>query len=229
RVTRDGVEQDIALEMVQVGDLVRVRPGEKVPVDGVIETGRSALDESMLTGESLPIDKGPGEQVIGATLNKTGSFVFRATRVGRDTTLAQIVRLVEEAQGSKAPMQRLADRISEVFVPAILALAALTFVGWLVFYQSPDPRLTLALQAAIAVLIIACPCALGLATPTAIMVGTGKAAEYGILIRGGESLEGARRVNTIVLDKTGTLTRGKPAVTGVLATNGLAEQDLVRL
>src|SRR5579859_7803409 len=158
RVIRDGVEQDVPIEAVQVGDLVRVRPGEKVPVDGVIVEGRSALDESMLTGESLPIEKGSAEQVIGATLNKTGSFIFRATKVGRDTTLAQIVRLVEDAQGSKAPMQRLADRISEVFVPAILILAALTFVGW--FVLGPEPRLTLALQAAIAVLIIACQCAL---------------------------------------------------------------------
>ena len=227
RVIRDGVEQDVPIESVQVSDLVRVRPGEKVPVDGVIVEGRSALDESMLTGESLPIEKRPGEQVIGATLNKTGSFVFRATKVGRDTTLAQIVRLVEDAQGSKAPMQRLADRISEVFVPAILVLAALTFVGW--FILGPEPRLTLALQAAIAVLIIACPCALGLATPTAIMVGTGKAAEHGILIRGGEALEGARRINTIVLDKTGTLTRGKPAVTQVIALNGISDRDLLRL
>jgi Cu+-exporting ATPase len=227
RVIRNGVEQDLPIESVQVGDLVRVRPGEKVPVDGVIDEGRSALDESMLTGESLPVEKGPGEQVIGATLNKTGSFIFKATKVGKDTTLAQIVRLVEEAQGSKAPMQRLADRISEVFVPAILVLAGLTFVGWMLL--GPEPRFTLALQAAIAVLIIACPCALGLATPTAIMVGTGKAAEYGILIRGGEALEAARRINTIVLDKTGTLTRGKPAVTQVLASNGLAEHDLLRL
>jgi len=229
RVVWNGVEQDIPIESVQVGDLVRVRPGEKVPVDGVIHEGHSALDESMLTGESLPVDKDPGDQVIGATLNKTGSFVFRATKVGKDTALAQIVRLVEEAQGSKAPMQRLADRISEVFVPAILVLSALTFVGWMVLYQGPEPRLTLALQAAIAVLIIACPCALGLATPTAIMVGTGKAAEYGILIRGGEALEGARRINTIVLDKTGTLTRGKPAVTGLIATNGITESELLRL
>ncbi len=227
RVIRGDVEQDIPIEAVQVGDLVRVRPGEKVPVDGVIVDGRSALDESMLSGESLPVDKGPGEQAIGATLNKTGSFVFRATKVGQDTTLAQIVRLVEDAQGSKAPMQRLADRISEVFVPTILVLSALTFVGWLLL--GPEPRLTLALQAAIAVLIIACPCALGLATPTAIMVGTGKAAEHGILIRGGEALEGARRINTIVLDKTGTLTRGKPAVTQVFATNGVTEPDLLRM
>src|SRR5207302_4589507 len=179
RVIRGGIEHDIPIEGVQVGDLVRVRPGEKVPVDGLIQEGRSAIDESMLTGESLPVDKGAGDQVIGATLNKSGSFVFKATKVGRDTTLAQIVRLVEEAQGSKAPMQRLADRISEVFVPAILILAAMTFVGW--FILGPEPRFTLALQAAIAVLIIACPCALGLATPTAIMVGTGKAAEHGIL------------------------------------------------
>ncbi len=227
RVIRDGVEQDIPIEAVQVGDLVRVRPGEKVPVDGVVDEGRSALDESMLTGESLPVEKGPGDQVIGATLNKTGSFVFRATKVGKDTTLAQIVRLVEEAQGSKAPMQRLADTISSYFVPAILVLSALTFVGWMVL--GPEPRLTLALQAAIAVLIIACPCALGLATPTAIMVGTGKAAEHGILIRGGEALEGARRVNTIVLDKTGTLTRGKPAVTQVVTASGLTEPELLRL
>jgi Cu+-exporting ATPase len=226
RVIRDGFERDIPIETVQVGDLVRVRPGEKVPVDGVIQQGRSGLDESMLTGESLPVEKGPGDQVIGATLNRTGSFVFEATKVGRDTALAQIVRLVEQAQGSKAPMQRLADRISEVFVPAILVLSLLTFVGWILL--GPEPRLTMALQAAIAVLIIACPCALGLATPTAIMVGTGKAAENGILIRGGEALEGARRINTIVLDKTGTLTRGKPSVTQLVATSGLSEDDLLR-
>jgi Cu+-exporting ATPase len=227
RVIRDGAERDLPIEAVLVGDRLRVRPGEKVPVDGLIEEGRSAVDESMLTGESLPVEKSPGDVVIGATLNKTGSFIFRATKVGRDTTLAQIVRLVEQAQGSKAPMQRLADRISEVFVPAILVLAALTFVGWMLV--GPEPRVTLALQAAISVLIIACPCALGLATPTAIMVGTGKAAEYGILIRGGEALEGARRVNTIVLDKTGTLTRGKPAVTQILTSNGLGENELLRL
>ncbi|MBV9170069.1 MAG: heavy metal translocating P-type ATPase, partial [Chloroflexi bacterium] len=226
RVLREGVERDLPIEQVRVGDLVRVRPGEKVPVDGVVEDGRSALDESMLTGESLPIEKGRGDQVIGATLNKTGSFIFKATKVGRDTTLAQIVRLVEAAQGSKAPMQRLADRISEVFVPAILILAALTFIGWLIL--GPEPRFTLALQAAIAVLIIACPCALGLATPTEIMVGTGKAAEYGILIRDGEALEGARRIRTIVLDKTGTLTRGKPAVTDIVATDALIDSELLR-
>ncbi len=227
RVVRSGLEQDIPIETVQVGDLVRVRPGEKVPVDGVITDGQSALDESMLTGESLPVDKSVGEPVIGATLNRSGSFVFRATKVGADTALAQIVRLVEQAQGSKAPIQRLADRIAEVFVPAILVLAAVTFAGWLLF--GPEPRLTLALQAAIAVLIIACPCALGLATPTAIMVGTGKAAENGILIRDGQALELARRSNTIVLDKTGTLTRGKPAVSAVVSADGTTEQELVRL
>jgi Cu+-exporting ATPase len=227
RVIRDGAEQDIPIETVRVGDLIRVRPGEKVPVDGTVVEGRSTLDESMLTGESLPVEKGPGDTVIGATFNKTGSFVFKATRVGADTTLAQIVRLVEEAQGSKAPMQRLADTISGYFVPAVLVIAALTCIGWLIF--GPEPKLTFAIQTAIAVLIIACPCALGLATPTAIMVGTGKAAEYGILIRGGEALEQARRINAIVLDKTGTLTRGKPVVTEILVTDGLTESDLLRL
>jgi len=226
RVVRNGVEQDIPVESLAVGDLIRVRPGEKVPVDGMITEGRSALDESMLTGESLPVEKGTGDQVIGATLNKSGSFVFRATRVGKDTALAQIVRLVEDAQGSKAPMQRLADTIAGYFVPAVLALAALTFVGWLIF--GTDPRLTNALQAAIAVLVIACPCALGLAAPTAIMVGTGKAAENGVLIRGGEALEQARRITAIVLDKTGTLTRGKPAVTEVIS-RGFDERELLRL
>jgi P-type Cu+ transporter len=212
---------------VQVGDLIRVRPGEKAPVDGVVVEGRSALDESMLTGESLPVEKGPGDRIIGATLNTSGSFIFRAEKVGKDTALAQIVRLVEDAQGSKAPIQRLADTIASYFVPAILIVAALTFAGWLLI--GPEPKLTMALQAAIAVLIIACPCALGLATPTAIVVGTGKAAELGVLIRGGEALEQARKVTTVVLDKTGTLTRGKPAVTRVLPADGLAESDLLRL
>jgi len=226
RVIRDGVEQDIPVEAVQVGDLVRVRPGEKVPVDGVITEGHSALDESMLTGESLPVDKSQNDAVIGATLNKTGSFVFRATAVGRDTALAQIVRLVEDAQGSKAPMQRLADTISSWFVPVVLGLAALTAVIWLVL--GPDPRLTFMVSAVVAVLVIACPCALGLAAPTAIMVGTGKAAESGILVRGGEALEQARKIDAIVLDKTGTLTRGKPAVTGIVPADGMSESDLLR-
>ena len=226
RVIRGSVEQDVPVESLLVGDRIRVRPGEKVPVDGVITEGRSALDESMLTGESLPVEKGEGDQVIGATLNKTGGFVFQATRVGKDTTLAQIVRMVEDAQGSKAPMQRLADTIAGYFVPAVLILAALTLIGWLVI--GPDPRVTNALQAMIAVLVIACPCALGLAAPTAIMVGTGKAAENGVLIRGGEALEQARRITAIVLDKTGTMTRGKPAVTEVF-TSGLSERELLRL
>ncbi len=227
RVIRNGIEQDIPVETVQAGDLVRVRPGEKVPVDGVMTEGHSALDESMLTGESLPVDKTVGDAVIGATLNKTGSFVFRATKVGRDTALAQIVRLVEDAQGSKAPMQRLADSISSVFVPVVLGLAVLTAAIWLAF--GPDPRLTFMVSAVVAVLVIACPCALGLAAPTAIMVGTGKAAELGILVRGGEALEQARKIDAIVLDKTGTLTRGKPAVTAVIPANGLSETDLLRL
>ena len=227
RVLRDGAEVDVPVESLQVGDLIRVRPGEKVAVDGVITEGQSTLDESMLTGESLPVEKAPGDGVIGATINRTGGFVFRATKVGKDTTLAQIVRMVEEAQGSKAPMQRLADLISSYFVPAVLGLTVLTFIGWLVF--GPDPRLTFALTAAIAVLVIACPCALGLAAPTAIMVGTGKAAENGVLVRGGEALEMTRKINTIVLDKTGTLTRGKPAVTRVVPTNGMAEPELLRL
>jgi Cu+-exporting ATPase len=210
-----------------VGDVVRVRPGEQVAVDGHIVEGRSAVDESMLTGESLPVEKRAGDTVIGATLNATGTFLFRATRVGRDTTLAQIVRLVEEAQGSRAPMQRLADTVSSYFVPAILVLAALTFAGWLMI--GPAHSATNALQAAVAVLIIACPCALGLATPTAIMVGTGRAAELGILIRGGEALEQARRIDTIVLDKTGILTEGRPRVTDVVAVPGWTARELVRL
>jgi Cu+-exporting ATPase len=225
RVLRNGREEDIAIEAVVVGDLVRVRPGEKIPVDGVVTEGRSAVDESMLTGESLPVEKDPGATVIGATLNKTGSFVFRATKVGGDTTLAQIVRLVEDAQGSKAPMQRLADTISSYFVPAVLVLAALTFVGWLALGLGVSN----ALSATIAVLIIACPCALGLATPTAIMVGTGKAAQYGILIRGGEALEQARRIDAVVLDKTGTITQGKPAVTEVILASGVDEREVLRL
>jgi len=229
RVIRSGEERDLPLEQVVAGDLLRVRPGDKVPVDGVVVEGRSAVDESMLTGESLPTEKGPGDTAIGGTLNRTGSFTFRATKVGRDTALAQIVRLVEQAQGSKAPIQRLADVISSYFVPIVLGVSALTFIGW--FVLGPDPRFTLALQAFIAVLVIACPCALGLATPTAIMVGTGKGAEHGILIRGGEALEGAHKVDTIVLDKTGTITRGKPAVTDIVLADGFggSRDDLLAL
>ncbi len=212
RVLRGEVEVDVPIEQVVVGDLLRVRPGEKLPVDGVVVEGTTSVDESMLTGESLPVGKAAGDTLIGSTVNATGSVVMRATAVGTDTTLAQIVRLVEDAQGSKAPMQRLADTVSGWFVPAVLVAAALTFLGW-TFLWPGDDAVSLGVGTAIAVLIIACPCALGLATPTAIMVGTGKAAELGILISGGEALEQARRLTTVVLDKTGTITRGKPSLT----------------
>ncbi len=228
RVLRDGAEVDIPVADVVVGDLVRVRPGDKVPVDGVVTDGSSAVDESMLTGESLPVDKGPGDQVIGATLNRTGSLVLRATAVGDDTALAQIVRLVEDAQGSKVALQRLADSVSAWFVPAVLALAVATFAAWAVL--GPDTgRLTTAISATIAVLIIACPCALGLATPTAVMVGTGRAAELGILVGNGDALETARRVTAVVLDKTGTITRGRPELTSVTTTGAWREDDLLAL
>ncbi len=227
RVLRPHGEVELPVEEVVAGDLLVVRPGEKVAVDGVIQEGRSALDESMLTGESIPVEKGPGDEVIGATLNKTGAFTFKATKVGRDTMLAQIIRLVQEAQGSKAPIQRLADRVAAYFVPAVMGLAAVTFLVWLVF--GPDPSLTYALVTFVAVLIIACPCALGLATPTAIMVGTGRGAEQGVLIKSGEALETAHRTNTVVLDKTGTLTRGVPSVTDIRPVNGFAENELLRL
>jgi Cu+-exporting ATPase len=213
RVLRDGVEVDIAVEAVRIGDRVRVRPGEKIPVDGLVREGASAVDESMLTGESLPVEKRPGDAVIGATLNTVGSFVFETTKVGRDTVLAQIIRLVEEAQGSKAPIQRLADGVAAIFVPAVIGIAAATFGIWLVW--GPPPAFLFALLNFVAVLIIACPCALGLATPTAIMVGTGKGAELGILIRSGASLETAHKTRTVIFDKTGTLTKGAPEVTDV--------------
>ncbi|HMJ81143.1 MAG TPA: heavy metal translocating P-type ATPase [Candidatus Dormibacteraeota bacterium] len=218
RLVRDGHEVDVPIVEVRAGDLLRVRPGEKVPVDGVVTDGTSAVDESMLTGEPMPVAKSHGDAVIGATMNTTGSFVMRATRVGADTVLAQIVRMVEAAQGSKAPIQRLADRVAAVFVPLVMTLATVTFGAWLLL--GPEPRFTYALVAAITVLIIACPCAMGLATPTAIMVGTGKGAENGILIRGGEALERAGRVTTVVLDKTGTLTEGRPAVVQLVPAAG---------
>ncbi|MFQ5913224.1 MAG: heavy metal translocating P-type ATPase [Nitrospinota bacterium] len=227
RVIRDGEERDIPVGEVRVGDLVVVRPGEKVPVDGMIREGRSSLDESMLTGESLPVDKGPGDEVIGATLNKTGSFTFEARKVGKETALAQIIKLVEEAQGRKAPIQRLADKIAGVFVPIVIILAVATFFIWLGF--GPMPAFNFALLNFVAVLIIACPCALGLATPTAIMVGTGRGAESGILIKGGESLEKARYIQTIVFDKTGTLTQGQPEVTDLVAANGFSTDDVLHL
>ncbi|MEU1599071.1 heavy metal translocating P-type ATPase [Streptomyces sp. NPDC005708] len=228
RVLRDGAVVDVPVEQVVVGDLVRVRPGEKIPVDGVVTEGSTAVDESMLTGESLPVDKAAGDQVIGATINRTGTVVLRATAVGADTALAQIVRLVEDAQGAKVPLQSLADRVSAWFVPIVLGLAAATFVAWALL--GPDAgRLTTAISTTIAVLIIACPCALGLATPTAVMVGTGRAAELGILIGNGDALETARRVTAVVLDKTGTITRGKPALTGVTTTGGWTEDDVLAL
>ncbi|MEV0565644.1 heavy metal translocating P-type ATPase [Dactylosporangium sp. NPDC050588] len=228
RVVRGGTDTQVPLAEVVVGDLVRVRPGEKVPVDGVVTEGASAVDESVVTGESLPVDKTAGDRLIGASMNGTGSLLMRATAVGADTTLAQIVQLVERAQGAKAPMQRLVDRVSAWFVPAVIATALLTFAGWAVF--GPDGEaLTLGLGTAIAVLIIACPCALGLATPTATMVGTGKAAELGILLSGGEALEQARRLTTVVLDKTGTITRGRPAVTRVRTAGALTADELLAL
>ena len=214
RVLRDGDAVDVPVAEVVPGDLVLVRPGEKLPVDGVVTAGASTLDESTLTGESMPVEKGPGARVYGATLNRTGSFTFQATQVGRDTVLAQIIRLVETAQGSRAPVQRLVDRVASYFVPAVIAVAAFAFLLWLVL--GPEPSLTYSLLTFVTVLIIACPCALGLATPTAIMVGIGKGAEYGVLVRSAEALEQAHRVTTVVLDKTGTVTRGTPTVTDVV-------------
>ena len=224
-VGADGTEKDVPVDQVQAGDLLRVRPGERVPVDGLVHEGRSSVDESMLTGESMPVGKGPGDEVIGATINTSGSFIFRATRVGAETVLAHIVRMVQEAQGSKAPIQRLADVVSGYFVQIVLVVAALTFGIWMLF--GPEPRLTFALVSAITVLIIACPCAMGLATPTAIMAGTGKGAEAGILIRGGEALEIAHKIRTVVFDKTGTLTMGRPAVAFVVAAPGVTDDELV--
>jgi len=232
RVVRDGVEADIPLEDVRQGDIVVVRPGEKVPVDGVLLEGSSSIDESMISGESIPAVKGPGDQVIGATMNRTGSFRFKATRVGKDSTLAQIIKMVEQAQGGKPPIARMADLVASWFVPVVISIAVLTFVVWYLF--GPAPSFTYALLNFIAVLIIACPCAMGLATPTSIMVGTGKGAENGILIRGGESLETAHKVSVVVLDKTGTLTKGEPSLTDVVTVpdavsyNGLdAESSLL--
>jgi Cu+-exporting ATPase len=222
RVVRADVETDIPIEQVVRGDLVLVRAGERIPVDGAVENGRSSVDESMITGESMPVGKKPGDEVIGGTLNGSGSFTYQATRVGADTVLAQIVRLVREAQGSRAPIQRLADAVTGVFVPVVLAIAAVTYVVWLAF--GPEPSFNLALVSAISVLIIACPCALGLATPTSIMVGTGKGAENGILFRNAEALERLHKVRTVVLDKTGTLTEGKPRLTEVVRADGAPEE-----
>ena len=227
RVVRDGVETDLPIEEVVVGDVLVVRPGERIAVDGEVTEGASAVDESMLTGESLPVEKGVGSPVYGATMNNVGSFRFRATRVGRDTALAGIIRLVQEAQGSQAPIQRLVDKVASRFVPAVLAIAAVTFVGWLVWAPVP-PVVPIAILNLVAVLVIACPCALGLATPTAIVVGMGKGAERGVLIRNAEALERAVKVNAVALDKTGTLTLGKPSVTDVISLR-MPEDDLLRL
>ena len=226
-IGEDGNEEDIPVEQVKKGDIILVRPGEKIPVDGIITEGNSSIDEAMLTGESIPVTKEPGDEVFGATINKTTAFKFEATKVGKDTVLSQIVRLVEEAQGSKAPVQRLADTISAYFVPAVIGIALVTFGVWFIF--GPKPAFTFAMLNAVSVLIIACPCALGLATPTAIMVGTGRGAENGVLIKGGESLEAAHRIDTVILDKTGTLTKGEPELTDVVTAGDWDEERLLAL
>jgi Cu+-exporting ATPase len=246
-VVRNGQESELPIEQVQVGDELLVRPGEKIPVDGVVLAGRSSVDEAMITGESLPVDKAEGDTLIGATVNQRGLLRMRATKVGADTVLANIIRMVEQAQGTKAPIQRLADTISSIFVPAILVIAALTFIGWVIVGQI-NPMLTMipsmdmrtmvmnsytpwltAIIAAVAVLVVACPCALGLATPTAIMVGTGKGAEQGVLIKGGESLERIQAVRAVLLDKTGTITRGKPMLTDVITLPGIDTETMLRV
>ena len=224
RLAEPGGERDVPIGEIVPGDLLRVRPGERIAVDGLVVEGASSVDESMLTGESLPVERGPGAPVVGGSINRTGTFTFRATRVGRDTVLARIVRLVEEAQGSKAPIQRLADRVASVFVPVVLGIAALTFAAWMLW--GPAPAFFHALTNAVGVLVIACPCALGLATPTAVMVATGRGAELGVLIRSAEILELLHRTHTVVLDKTGTLTMGRPVVTAVVPAAGI-EADLV--
>ena len=226
RVVRDGEEVDIPITDVLAGDTVVIRPGEKMPVDGEVIDGASAVDESMLTGESLPVEKGIGSQVYGGTVNKTGAFRFKATKLGRDTVLSQIIRMVEEAQGSKAPVQRLVDVVASYFVPIVIGLAAATWAVW--FFLGPTPALAIAILNTVAVLVIACPCALGLATPTAIMVGMGKGAEHGILIRNAEALERSYKIRTVVLDKTGTLTQGRIAVTDIVAS-GIGGDELLAL
>lgn len=227
RVIRNGQEKEIPIDEVNIGDIVVVKPGEKIPVDGIVLEGHSTVDESMLTGESIPVEKSVGDEVIGATINKLGTFKFKATKVGRETALAQIIKIVEEAQDQKAPVQRMADIISAYFVPAVVAAALLTFLGW--YFIADAGNFTRALINFTAVLVIACPCALGLATPTSIMVGTGKGAEYGILIKGGEHLENAHRLDTIVLDKTGTITRGEPSLTDVIPVSGITSEELLKL
>jgi len=229
RVIRDGVEAEVSTDDVRVGDMILVKPGETIPVDGVIVEGRSAVDESMLTGESLPVEKKQGDTVIGATLNKLGLLKFEATKVGKETALAQIIKLVEDAQGSKAPIQKLADQVSAIFVPAVIAIALVTFAGWYFFAPQIDDQFTRALINMVAVLVIACPCAMGLATPTAVMVGSGKGAEIGVLFKSSEALERAGKVSVVVLDKTGTITKGQPAVTDVVVNEKWNSEDLLRL
>ncbi|WP_144531913.1 heavy metal translocating P-type ATPase [Bacillus paranthracis] len=226
-VVRDGTEMKILIEEVVAGDIVYVKPGEKIPVDGEIVEGKSAIDESMLTGESIPVDKTIGDVVIGSTMNKNGFLKVKATKVGRDTALAQIIKVVEEAQGSKAPIQRVADQISGIFVPVVVVIAIITFAVWMIFVTPGD--FGGALEKMIAVLVIACPCALGLATPTSIMAGSGRSAEYGILFKGGEHLEATHRLDTVILDKTGTVTNGKPVLTDVIVADGFNEEEILRL
>jgi Cu+-exporting ATPase len=227
RRIRDGKDSDVMLEDVRPGDRLRVRAGEKIPVDGVVLEGRGAVDESMISGEALPAEKNPGDRVIGATVNQTGAFVMRAERVGSETVLSRIVAMVEQAQRSRAPIQKLADRVSGIFVPAVIAIAAITFVAWALL--GPEPRLTHAVVSAVAVLMIACPCALGLATPMSVMVATGRGARTGVLFRNAEAIEAMRRVDTLVIDKTGTLTEGKPKLVSVLPAGRYGESELVRL
>ena len=227
RINSGGGEDEVALEHIAIGDLLRVRPGEKVPVNGEITEGNSSLDESMVTGESLPVSKEPGAKVIGGTLNASGSVVLRAEKVGSDTMLARIVQMVANAQRSRAPIQRMADKVSGWFVPAVILAAVLAFIAWSVW--GPEPRYAYGLVAAVAVLIIACPCALGLATPMSIMVGVGRGAQAGVLIRDAEALERMEKVDTIIIDKTGTLTEGKPSVTKTVPVDGQDETELLRL
>jgi Cu+-exporting ATPase len=227
RRMRDGAEEDVALDTVAAGDILRVRPGDKVPVDGIVTEGRSSLDESMVTGESMPVTKEPGAKVIGGTLNATGSFLMRAEKVGRDTMLARIVQMVAQAQRSRAPIQRLADQVAGWFVPLVIAIALLAFAAWMIF--GPEPRFSYAMVAAVTVLIIACPCALGLATPMSIMVGVGRGAQEGVLIKNAEALERMEKIDTLVVDKTGTLTEGKPKVVAIVAADGFGEADVLRL
>ncbi|MGL5051562.1 MAG: heavy metal translocating P-type ATPase, partial [Fusobacteriaceae bacterium] len=225
RIEREGKEVIVSLEAVKVGDILIVKPGDKIPVDGVVIDGVTSIDESMLTGESMPVEKNIGSEIIGASINKNGSIKYKATKVGKDTALAGIIKLVEDAQGSKAPIAKLADIISGYFVPVVILLATLSALGWYFTTKNTEFALTIF----ISVLVIACPCALGLATPTAIMIGTGKSAEYGILIKSGEALETAHKIKTVIFDKTGTITEGKPKVTDILVENIVSQDELLIL